>query len=207
MLDFMRKYCCSLGNAAESLLAVCLHAGVRALPSLVKLSGVLAAGANKPPPHAHPPQSAWDALEQLPVEIELGRDFVFRSIFACPVAREQSTPENPPMILPCGLVLCRASIQKLARGNARTFKCPYCPVRAPPGARGLHRKHPAHPPAQPQPLFSPVPACVHVRARESGVEGLWRPQVAFDCFLPCQPRGASDAPSVSPLPIACLDTD
>jgi hypothetical protein len=25
-------------------------------------------------------------------------------VFACPVARDQSSPDNPPMILPCGCV-------------------------------------------------------------------------------------------------------
>lgn len=96
--SFMRTYCSALGRASESLLAVCLHAGVRALPSLVKLSTVVAAQKAQ----------TWEQLEQLPVEIELGRDFVFRSVFACPVAREQSTPENPPMILPCGCAACAA---------------------------------------------------------------------------------------------------
>ena len=43
-------------------------------------------------------------MTQLPVEVELGREFTFHSVFACPVARDQSTPDNPPMILPCGRV-------------------------------------------------------------------------------------------------------
>ena len=53
-------------------------------------------------PHAHfrplalpahcPPQPGADlagAAEQLPVELPLGREFVFHSIFACPVSRDQ----------------------------------------------------------------------------------------------------------------------
>ena len=31
-----------------------------------------------------------------------GREFIFQSLFACPVAKDQSTPDNPPMMLPCG---------------------------------------------------------------------------------------------------------
>ena len=63
-------------------------------------------------------------------ELELGRQFVFHSVFACPVSREQSTPDNSPMLLPCGHVLCKVSLQKIAKGNVRPFKCPYCPAEA-----------------------------------------------------------------------------
>ena len=31
----------------------------------------------------------WSNCEQLPVEIELGKEFVFHSVFACPVSRDQ----------------------------------------------------------------------------------------------------------------------
>jgi hypothetical protein len=66
--------------------------------------------------------------EQLPVELELGHEFVFHSIFACPVSRDQSSAENPPTMLPCGHVLCKQSVTKLAKGSTRSFKCPYCPM-------------------------------------------------------------------------------
>ena len=145
-----------MGAAADSPLAAAVDAGAAALPTLLKLTGVLAAQG-----------TAWQALRQLPVEVPLPQRFAFHSVFACPVARDQASPDNPPMILPCGcaapsepgwpcvrvcsadgaptnaccaarrLVLCRQSIQKLARGNARVFKCPYCPVRAPASA-ALH---------------------------------------------------------------------
>ena len=52
-----------------------------------------------PRPNAHPThsraqsvESLAGAAEQLPVEIPLGREFVFHSIFACPVIREQVRP-------------------------------------------------------------------------------------------------------------------
>lgn len=89
---------------------------VQALPTLLKLSALMA---NK--------KHEWQLMRQLPVEIELDKGFQFHSIFACPVSRDQSTAENPPMLLPCGHVLCKHSIQKLAKGHNRTFKCPYCP--------------------------------------------------------------------------------
>jgi hypothetical protein len=67
-------------------------------------------------------------LKQLPVETPLDNAFQFQSIFACPVSRDQSTAENPPMLMACGHVLCKQSIQKLVKGNSRTFKRPYCPL-------------------------------------------------------------------------------
>ena len=132
-----------MGASAESPFAVAVDAGAAALPTLLKMTAVMTAKGQP-----------WEGLEQLPLEVELPPRFAFHSVFACPVARDQSTPDNPPMILPCGyassqlrtaanalrtaaylhhlcsLVLCKQSIHKLARGNARVFKCPYCPVRA-----------------------------------------------------------------------------
>jgi hypothetical protein len=90
--------------------------GKQALPMLLKLASVMV---NK--------KHEWHAMRQLPVEIELNKAFQFHSVFACPVSRDQSTAENPPMLLPCGHVLCKHSIHKLVKGNNRTFKCPYCP--------------------------------------------------------------------------------
>lgn len=69
-------------------------------------------------------------MDELPVEIELGPEFVFRSIFACPVSRDMSTSDNPPMLLPCGHVLCEQTCAKLAKTRTRPFKCPYCPQEA-----------------------------------------------------------------------------
>lgn len=51
-----------------------------ALPALLKLAGVMEKGGQD---LAH--------CEQLPIEIELGQEFVYHSIFACPVSRDQST--------------------------------------------------------------------------------------------------------------------
>lgn len=79
------------------------------------------------------------AQGELPIEIHLGDEYVFQSIFSCPVSREQSTATNPPFLLPCGHVLCKGSVLKLARGAARVFKCPYCPKEATMGqCRELH---------------------------------------------------------------------
>lgn len=115
-LEFTRECCSLLGQAYQSPLHVTLSAGSQALPTLLKLASVMA---NK--------KNEWQNMKQLPVEIELDKEFQFHSIFACPVSRDQSTAENPPMLMPCGHVLCKQSIAKLVKGSFRTFKCPYCP--------------------------------------------------------------------------------
>lgn len=115
-LEFTRECCAMLGQSYESPLLVTISAGSQALPTLLKLATVMATKKHE-----------WQSMRQVPVEIELDKGFQFHSIFACPVSRDQSTAENPPMLLPCGHVLCKQSIQKLAKGHNRTFKCPYCP--------------------------------------------------------------------------------
>ena len=104
-------------QAYESPLLVTVAAGSLALPTLLKLATVMAAQGQD-----------LSRLDQLPVDLELGREFVFHSIFACPVSRDQSGPNNPPMMLPCGHVLCAISIDRIAKSHTRAFKCPYCPA-------------------------------------------------------------------------------
>ena len=69
----------------------------------------------------------WGIKNALPVEIDLGPERKYHSVFVCPVSREQATADNPPMMMQCGHVLCEHSLKKMARGAAK-FKCPYCPV-------------------------------------------------------------------------------
>ena len=44
----------------------------------------------------------------------------------------ESTPDNPPMVLPCGDCICKLSIYKIAKAANRSFKCPYCPAECTP---------------------------------------------------------------------------
>lgn len=117
--EFAKQACSLLGQSHESPLAVVVAAGCVALPALLKLAAVMEKNLQD-----------LRTVEHLPVEIELGREFVFHSIFACPVSRDMCGPENPPMLLPCNHVLAEQSVAKLVKNRNRTFKCPYCPMEA-----------------------------------------------------------------------------
>ncbi|MCO5555011.1 hypothetical protein L7F22_008550 [Adiantum nelumboides] len=113
-LQFTKDCCNLIGYSYQSALQVILSAGTQALPTFLKMVSLF--GNRK---------QEWLTSKQLPIEIELDKDYQFHSIFACPVSKEQSTAENPPMLMPCGHVLCKQSLQKLSK--SRNFKCPYCP--------------------------------------------------------------------------------
>ena len=49
----------------------------------------------------------------LQIEIPLASEYRYHSVFACPVSREQATEANPPMMLTCGHVVAKESLQKL----------------------------------------------------------------------------------------------
>ncbi|XP_020234026.1 protein RMD5 homolog isoform X2 [Cajanus cajan] len=117
--ELARQFCTLLGQSYENPLSVAVAAGVEGLPTLLKLANVMAAK-----------KQEWQEMKQLPVPVELGKEFQFHSIFVCPVSRDQGSEENPPMLLPCLHVLCKQSIMKLSKNSNRTFKCPYCPAEA-----------------------------------------------------------------------------
>ena len=51
------------------------------------------------------------------VEIDLGSEHRYHSIFACPILRQQSTEHNPPVRLICGHVISRDALHKLSSSN------------------------------------------------------------------------------------------
>eukprot|EP00002_Diphylleia_rotans_P016143 TRINITY_DN3136_c0_g1_i3.p1 TRINITY_DN3136_c0_g1~~TRINITY_DN3136_c0_g1_i3.p1 ORF type:complete len:290 (-),score=52.35 TRINITY_DN3136_c0_g1_i3:290-1159(-) len=113
---FARDMCRLLGLPQDSPLHTSICAGTIALPTLLKLASVMAGKSND-----------WNTSDKLSVEIDLGQTHQYHSVLTCPVSRELTTDDNPPMALVCGHVIAKQSIQKLAKGNMR-FKCPYCPT-------------------------------------------------------------------------------
>ncbi|CAI9769185.1 unnamed protein product [Fraxinus pennsylvanica] len=114
--ELFQQFCNFMGQSSRNPLRVVVAAAVEGLPTLLKLAKIMAA---KP--------DEWLAMKQLPVPMELGEEFQFHSIFVCPVSRDQGSKDNPPMLLPCGHVLCMQSIVKLSKSFTCNFKCPYCP--------------------------------------------------------------------------------
>ncbi|KAL6573102.1 hypothetical protein OROHE_002578 [Orobanche hederae] len=116
--ELRRQFCNLIGQSYESPLSVTIAAGVQGLPTLLKLVNVMTGK-----------KQEWQSMKQLPVPVDLDREFQFHSIFVCPVSRDQVSEDNPAMLLPCGHVLCKQSITKLSKNNiTRPFKCPYCPT-------------------------------------------------------------------------------
>lgn len=103
-----------------ALTLVCsVYVGTTALPVIMKFNKIMA-----------DKKAEWSAQNELPVEIALDEDLRFHSVFACPVSKEQATEENPPMMMPCGHVICKESLIRLSRNSRSSstkFKCPYCP--------------------------------------------------------------------------------
>ncbi|KFM79655.1 Protein RMD5-like protein, partial [Stegodyphus mimosarum] len=125
---FTRDACALLGLSVESPLAVCTNAGCIALPALLNIKQVM---------QQRLVTGVWNTCDELPIEIDLGRKCHFHSIFACPILRQQTSENNPPMRLVCGHVISRDALHKLANGNK--LKCPYCPVEQNPSdARLIH---------------------------------------------------------------------
>ncbi|KAG8195678.1 hypothetical protein JTE90_003823 [Oedothorax gibbosus] len=123
---FTRDACTLLGLSVESPLAVCTNAGCVALPALLNIKQVM---------QQRLVTGVWNTRDELPIEIDLGRKCHFHSIFACPILRQQSSENNPPMRLACGHVISRDALNKLANGTK--LKCPYCPVEQNPSEAKL----------------------------------------------------------------------
>jgi len=114
---FMRDACALLGLSMESPLTVAVNAGCVALPALLNIKQVM---------QQRQVSAVWNAKDELPIEIELGGECRYHSVFACPILRQQVSDNNPPMKMVCGHVISRDALAKLAQGHK--LKCPYCPI-------------------------------------------------------------------------------
>ncbi|EME83181.1 uncharacterized protein MYCFIDRAFT_188291 [Pseudocercospora fijiensis CIRAD86] len=113
--SFTRDFCGMLGLSSQSPLYTAVTAGGIALPVLEKVERVMAQA-----------RGQWTSVNELPVETPLPPGFAFHSIFVCPVSKDQATDANPPMMLPCGHVIAKQSLEMHSKGKSR-MKCPYCP--------------------------------------------------------------------------------
>lgn len=116
---FTTEFCALLSLSSASPLFTAVTAGCIALPTMQKLSQIQALR-----------RTTWTTAAELPVEVPLPSALHFHSIFVCPVSKEQSTDKNPPMMMPCGHVVAKESLDRLSRGVR--FKCPYCPLESHP---------------------------------------------------------------------------
>ncbi|KAI9837070.1 MAG: hypothetical protein M1819_000719 [Sarea resinae] len=100
--SFTREFCSLLGLSADSPLYIAATAGAIALPTLLKLQNIM-----------KEKKTEWTTQNELPVEIPLPPSYHFHSIFVCPVSKEQTTDQNPPMMMPCGHVVAQESLMRL----------------------------------------------------------------------------------------------
>jgi len=114
---FLRDACALLGLSVESPLTVAVTAGCKALPALLNIKQVM---------QQRQVSAVWNAKDELPIEIELGGECRYHSVFACPILRQQVSDSNPPMKMVCGHVISRDALAKLTQGHK--LKCPYCPL-------------------------------------------------------------------------------
>lgn len=104
---FIKDACIVLDINKDSPLSVVVNAGCVALPALLNLKQVMA---------TRQVMSIWTARDELPIEIDLEPENRYHSVFSCPILRQQSTEDNPPMKLVCGHVISRDALNKLNNG-------------------------------------------------------------------------------------------
>ncbi|XP_013921180.1 PREDICTED: protein RMD5 homolog A isoform X2 [Thamnophis sirtalis] len=119
---FTRDACALLGLSIESPLSVSFSAGCVALPALINIKAVI---------EQRQCTGVWNQKDELPIEVDLGKKCWYHSIFACPILRQQTTDNNPPMKLVCGHIISRDALNKMFNGSK--LKCPYCPMEQSPG--------------------------------------------------------------------------
>ncbi|KAG5646642.1 hypothetical protein DXG03_002632 [Asterophora parasitica] len=104
---FAKEYCASLGMSRQVPLRVVGDVG----------GGGALARIEKGRKVMRERKSEWSQTDELPIEIPLIPENRYHSIFACPVSKEQATEQNPPMMMICGHVIAKDSLQKLGKAG------------------------------------------------------------------------------------------
>lgn len=124
--EFIKNACKLMGLSIECPLNICIHAGCKALPALINIVQVM----------QQTQVGHILSKDELPIEIDIGPNCRYHSVFTCPILRQQSTDLNPPMKLICGHVISKDALNKLnSTGkyvNNKLLKCPYCPIEQTP---------------------------------------------------------------------------
>jgi E3 ubiquitin-protein transferase RMND5 len=114
--SFITESCDIIGVNKDSSLEIIINSGCFALPALMNLKQIMVKN------HV---SGVWSGRNELPIEIDLGPQYRYHSTFTCPILKQPSTDQNPPMKLKCGHVISKDALHKLTRGLM--IKCPYCP--------------------------------------------------------------------------------
>ncbi|CAH1426129.1 unnamed protein product [Lactuca virosa] len=115
--ELMVQFYSSMGMSLKNPLAVAVEAGAQGLPTFLEFANLAVIS-----------REEWAAMKEPPVDVELGKEFQFHSVFVCPVTWEQSDKKNPAVMLPCGHVFSWQFIRNVSNQWRQVFKCPTCCV-------------------------------------------------------------------------------
>ncbi|CAD8142030.1 unnamed protein product [Paramecium pentaurelia] len=99
----------------KSEIRTVFSAGCLAMPKLIKYNQITRN------------RSSEVLVNDIPIDIEIGKEYKYHSFFVCPVSKEVTTSDNPPVLLKCGHVISKLSAHKMI-ANKSKFKCPTCPI-------------------------------------------------------------------------------
>ncbi|KAI3525521.1 hypothetical protein L1887_04371 [Cichorium endivia] len=110
---FMVEFCGTMGMSFKNPLAVTVDAGAQALPTFLEDAKLA---------------EKWPEMkDDLPVTVDLGREFQYHSVFVCPVSKTQCDNEDDhPVLLPCTHVVGSRVVLERSENYTKLFECPIC---------------------------------------------------------------------------------